>query len=599
MFQLVILLLSTGLLVVWGGGLFATPLYLAAAVLAAGSLIQACRPGGGPVTLPRWLLLGFAAAIVAWLAIGIAPLPEKMTAQLGQERSQLYASVADAHEQAAELGLAPARQPRFYLSLNRAGSSRILLLTIAMFAAAYLASTMSRQRKELFLRLLVLLGAVVAVGGLFARYVSNPKNTLWWVFEFESAATSTTRLAGDAVGSMGCFVNANHFGAFLALLTPAAAVMAIRDIRQREWERLLVWVAVLALYVAGIAASGSRGACLLLTVSFPAIGLMFANRENLRSTIGVAVLALGLGGLMVAMLGGPTMDQELRSITETPLSVRAKTWKQCTRTWDDFPWLGVGAEGFRTISTRYESIVTKRYAHHAESAYLQLLADGGVVGCLLFGGLAVCYCLVAWNSLRTRRRRRAVRVAAGAGVGAILLHGVYDFPFHIPIYGVVAAIMLGLFLSPARRRDEDYPETPWYRSWRVLPRALAPLLALALVVIVWRQLGNDIRERDRFSYVLEADAAAVLETMTWTPASYLNWYCLSQAAFKRRNWRAFAFAEHCLSRATELAPLNVHLWAALADARRTLGDNEGAAEAAERHETLSDMAKSQPVMWRP
>ena len=69
--------------------------------------------------------------------------------------------------------------------------------------------------------------------------------------------------------------------------------------------------------------------------------------------------------------------------------------------------------------------------------------------------LAVGY-VAAWRRLARRRLGRSLgyfQVAAGLGVLAMILHGIFDFNFHIPANALYFSFLAGIFfLTPAEDR---------------------------------------------------------------------------------------------------------------------------------------------------
>ena len=75
---------------------------------------------------------------------------------------------------------------------------------------------------------------------------------------------------------------------------------------------------------------------------------------------------------------------------------------------------------------------------------LSLLILAGLVAALLLGiGYGMRWRTV-WRE-RTSRRLRFMQVGAGLGMLAMLLHGLFDFTFHIPANAIYFSFLAGAF----------------------------------------------------------------------------------------------------------------------------------------------------------
>ncbi len=562
MLELIGLILAISFLIIFAAGVVPFALYSAAAILSLWALFLAWRTRRRD-EIPRYSLIISAAIIIIWLLITVIPLNDSVWRFTGGERARIHAQARTALMTAKQLELAELSPPAFSLSLNRAGTWRIIILLLGAFAAAWLAASMPANYQKHYLQFLVIAGVIIACAGLLGRYVLAPGGSVWWCFEIQ------------AKHSLACFVNPNHYGAFLAMLCPAVLALAVRDVEKREWERLALWVGALAILTAGIIASESRGAYLIFCLSLLASGLLFLSRKNARASIALAAFVC-LGFLAIACLGTPHMDRELRTLFHRKGQnfPRTALWRDSLGIlFPDFALCGLGAEGFRTISPRYARQTTSsHYFHHAESAYVQFLLDGGIIGLILIGGLALCYGREALRHFRLRGRSRTVFISAAGAIAVILAHAVYDFGLHVPLYGIVAGSFFGLFLGRPSTQSLDHDRNRNLSSARLkqlIP--LIPLLAFLLILAVWFSYGRDIYVRDKYAYVQQATPEQLAENLSWAPGWWANWYYLGRAACNSGTWAGRHFGESCISRAALLNPRNLHIWKQLAILRWHLG----------------------------
>jgi O-antigen ligase len=273
-------------------------------------------------------------------------------------------------------------------------------------------------------------------------------------------ATDGLNPAGDAIataGAEGRLQGANGDPNYLAAgCVPALAIAAglmgvVRGV-------MIKWglTAVMAVLVAGLAASESRGGFIAAIV---AVGCAVLVNKRQRARV-VAVIAVAVSVTALYFVAYPETFERVTQV-DGGGNGRTDLWYFAWRTAEEHPLAGAGYNNYSLVAkdfvhepgTRDFSFLVTETPHVAHSIYLQLLAETGVIGLALFL-IVVAGCLRA--ALAAARRFD--------GLGEIGMAGLARATF-VAMSGMLAA---SFFISNLTDR----------RLWILL--ALGPiLLALA------------------------------------------------------------------------------------------------------------------------
>jgi len=146
---------------------------------------------------------------------------------------------------------------------------------------------------------------------------------------------------------------------------------------------------------------------------------------------------------------------------------RAAHWLAAWRMFSEQPWIGVGTGQYAVV---YRSVSVPRWQDplgHAHNYYLNILAEGGLVGlaAYLFAmGTALVTC---WGAVRRATGwERGIAIGALGMVGHLLAHSVVDNLYVHEMY-LVVGMVLGMVASLRRDDTPDpgsasaAPRIPW------------------------------------------------------------------------------------------------------------------------------------------
>jgi hypothetical protein len=223
-----------------------------------------------------------------------------------------------------------------------------------------------------------------------------------------------------------------------------------------------------------------------------------ARRANRGLAVGIG-LALALGAvLLVASQGHPgkRLESAWNDFKRGPeptgsearfkFSLGSERYDYYRVAWDQFkahPLAGIGADNFQEIYLqKRHSDETPLYPHSIE---FRTLAQTGLVGVLLLGGMLACALLAVWRATR-RRHGLGAATAAAAGSGFLYwaAHSSVDWFWEFPALGMGAFALLGLGASllprPAAARADAEPLAAGPAGWG-LTGVAAVAVALGLL----------------------------------------------------------------------------------------------------------------------
>ncbi len=278
-------------------------------------------------------------------------------------------------------------------------------------------------------------------------------------------------IMGRFMRASGSFNQPNPYGGYLGLALPVAASLAlwaIAGLGRKDKSPFYSWLAVLGysgatlLIGSGLLASWSRGGWL---GALGGLVIILVARNRRTALLGGATL-FGLGLALLIGLGEPSWvpaplaarfqdvpaylgltDVLQQPITDENFAIveRVAHWVAAWRMWESAPWLGIGPGNYGVV---YPAVRLPRWEEplgHAHNIYLNLLAEGGVVGLASF--LLLWLTLVGW----LWRQRHYDKAHAGwtnaltLGVIGMVLHlSIHNFFDNLFVQGIYLQVALWL-----------------------------------------------------------------------------------------------------------------------------------------------------------
>ncbi|TMB94933.1 MAG: O-antigen ligase family protein, partial [Chloroflexi bacterium] len=302
------------------------------------------------------------------------------------------------------------------------------------------------------------MGTLISVLGIVQRVTWNHR--LYWIGpEIEGGAP------------FGPFVNRAHFAGLMVVIVPMALALVIargpggrrhrrrrptwidrlreRNSTETDATRLIPF---LVLAVGGAAlVSGSRGGAVALLAAL--LAMTVGSLAHGRSWSGWAA-RLALGSVLIVLagvwIGGDivygTVERLAGELGRPEESSRLLVWADALRLWRAAPMVGTGFATFGVAFPPFRTLQAPVIFSHAESDWVQLLTDTGVVG------LALALAAVGSLGLALLRRyrhtegrwARALSLAGLVALGGSVVQGIANFNLPIMSNFIYLAAAVGL-----------------------------------------------------------------------------------------------------------------------------------------------------------
>jgi O-antigen ligase len=233
----------------------------------------------------------------------------------------------------------------------------------------------------------------------------------------------------------------NAVGGALALLLPFWPAGLSWAARRHSTGLLAVGAAAGLALLAGLAASGSRGAWVGLLVGGLAVwGLAWPGR---RARTVVLVLAVGALALLLLVLWPPGRTALLALVGGSGPS-RLALWWRALALLGDYPLTGSGPGTTALVYASYVLLTQVPYYEHLHNLYLQIALDQGLLGLLAWLLLAAGALRGLAGAARGSAELRWVAYAALVPLVGLLFHGLVDAELWVSPLAPLLFLPLGL-----------------------------------------------------------------------------------------------------------------------------------------------------------
>ena len=323
------------------------------------------------------------------------------------------------------------------------------LLSLALFFSVSLTSVNSASRMNKVVNFLLIFGFAFSFFAILQSFLSPGK--IYGIYE---------RFGAFPFGS---FVSRHNFAAFVEMTIALPLGLLLSGGVKRD--KKLLYVTAIALMGVALLLSGSRGGLVAMIAGL--IMMIFVTTRShgykkiaLRAALAAVFVAVVIAGSIY--VGG---ESSLTRIAETATSKDVTTDR--THIWGvtlqiikaNFP-LGAGIGAFGQAYTPFDDYSGLERVEQAHNDYLQVVADGGLVGAAIAGFFLVTLVItIRRNINRENVFRKGVATGAAGGIFAILVHSTFDFVLHTTAISLMFILLLVLLVASGRRYDDDFEES--------------------------------------------------------------------------------------------------------------------------------------------
>ena len=278
----------------------------------------------------------------------------------------------------------------------------------------------------------------------------------------------------------------------------------------------------------------------------------------------------------VGTVGSGAEDDVFSRLSGVNGNSRYQYWQSALDAHASNRWTGIGPGTFEFWWSRHGT--APGFIRDAHTLYFETLAETGIIGFALLGGLLALMLIAAVT--RSLRARPALRIRIAAAVGALasfMTSAAFEWVWEVAAIACVVMLLGAVIIAG---RDDGAPaeearaDTGRERGRKRGPRIVLALLAVAAIGAVAVPMAGGLATRDAVDAAADGRLAAALEASR--TAERLQPYAATphlQRALVLEEAGALANAAQAASRATANEPTNWRTWFTLAriQARRGLG----------------------------
>ena len=358
-----------------------------------------------------------------------------------------------------------------------------LLLTFLYFCVKWLAQTPATLSENRYAQLLVagflMTGLLQAGIGLMQFYGFTPSHSMFKV--------------------IGTFGNPNHYAAYLISVLLLAFGMYLLLDDTHPGLRLLKSLGAITAMAIILVLPGTQTRAAWLAGGL-GLGFLLAIKydvwEKVRTILNRSWKVIAAFVTIFAVFG--VIVNALFQYKPDSAAGRLLIWKITAGMIAEKPLFGIGYDRFAVNYDHYQAAYfggglraeseqqLAQHTKHAHNDYLQILAEGGAIGFLLFGGMIFSALFAGakmWMHPTKERKRSALLISAQASLLALLVNALFFFPLKMLETNLNFYLLLGLISAAGKNQ-----EVLRFQPGSTLKKTIGILLICCAVFLGYRML---------------------------------------------------------------------------------------------------------------
>lgn len=269
---------------------------------------------------------------------------------------------------------------------------------------------------------------------------------------------------------VGPYVNHNHYAGLMEMMFPivlglflfyrprignTSLIKGIAEIFSQEKANIHILIGASALLIiVSIFVSLSRGAMISTCLSLLIFTFFLLKRKISKGNTVLIISVILLTALSIGWFGWDQIFERFAKLKNTQGIIyesRLDFWKDSLDIIKHFTITGSGLGTFSHIYPLHRSIISELFLTHAHNDYLELMAEGGIIGFLIIFSFLLILFYKTYKTFSTRRDAISIYLYMGSitAIVAILFHSFTDFNLHIGANGLWFFFVAGIAVTSA------------------------------------------------------------------------------------------------------------------------------------------------------
>lgn len=273
-------------------------------------------------------------------------------------------------------------------------------------------------------------------------------------------------------GALSTYTGNGHLLAYVGMVMPLSFGLLLANIETAK-KLYIILTAVLLITIEIIC--NDKGAWIQLgsALIFLAVILKYAGLLRRRSLTIILVVVLFIWGLSLYGLENiykviaPLFNLHFSQSPEASIWTRVVYWKDTLKIIKNYSLFGTGIGTFEFAYPYFRSPQQPYLLNFAHQDFLQLAAETGLFGLLIFIWLIVKLFKFGFSACRIPHQSlvKTITIGSLSGCFGLLIYSLYDFNLHIPANAILFVSLIALSISGSlilKQKGTDLKAAPYY-----------------------------------------------------------------------------------------------------------------------------------------